>query len=67
VARAHALGVCSKPIPQKKLNVENLTEAIRELMIDPTICQKVEILGEKLRVEDSVGNAVASIERITRR
>ena len=61
--RVHALGVGSKPIPQKKMTVEKLAAAIREVTTDQIIRQNAEALGKKIRKEDGVANAVAIIER----
>jgi len=59
----HALGVGSKPIPQKKMTVEKLASAIREVTTNQTIRQNAEALGKNIRSEDGVANAVAIIER----
>ncbi|NQT04331.1 MAG: glycosyltransferase family 1 protein [Planctomycetes bacterium] len=61
-----ALGVGSEPIPQKKLTVEKLSAAIREVTVSQTIRQNAEALGEKIRNEDGIANAVAIFERIGR-
>ncbi len=60
-ARVYALGVGARPILQKKLTAENLAAAIREIMRNPAIRQNAEELGEKIRAEDGVGNAVEFI------
>lgn len=62
--RVRALGVGSEPIPQKKLTVEKLSAAIREVAMNQGIRQNVEVLGEKIRNEDGIANAVAIIERV---
>jgi sterol 3beta-glucosyltransferase len=64
--RVHALGVGSKPIPQKKLTVDKLADAIREVTSNPTIQQNAEILGNKLRAEDGIANAIAIIEQVVK-
>jgi sterol 3beta-glucosyltransferase len=66
-ARVHALGVGSQPIPQKKLNAENLSEAITEVLNSASIREKAQALGEQLRAEDGVGQAVRLLEQIGRR
>jgi sterol 3beta-glucosyltransferase len=63
-ARVHALGVGSEPIPQKKLTADNLAEALRQVTSDPLIREKAEILGEKIRAEGGIANAIAIIEQI---
>jgi sterol 3beta-glucosyltransferase len=62
--RVHSLRVGSKPIPQKKMTVEKLVTAIREVTTDQTILQNAEALGKKIRSEDGVAYAVAIIERM---
>ena len=59
----HELGVGNEPIPQKKLSVEKLSAAIREVTMNHTIRQNAEALGEKIRSEDGIANATAIIER----
>ncbi len=63
-ARVHALGVGSQPIPQKKLNENNLSAAITEVLDTVSIHQKAQALGEQLRAEDGVNLAVRILERI---
>lgn len=62
--RVYNLGVGSKPIPQKKMTAENLSAAIREVTTDPAIRKNAEALGERLRTEDGIANAVAVIELV---
>lgn len=66
-ARVHDLGVGSQPIPQKKLNAENLSAAITRVLTDASILANADKLGEKLRAEDGVGKAVRILEEIGRR
>ncbi|MDJ0717090.1 MAG: glycosyltransferase [Prochloraceae cyanobacterium] len=47
--RVYALGVGTKPIPQKKLTAKKLAEAIREVTTDQVIRQNAKTLGEKIR------------------
>jgi sterol 3beta-glucosyltransferase len=61
--RVQALGVGSKPIPQKNLTVDKLAAAIREVTISESIQQNAAVLGEKIRQEDGIANAVSIIER----
>ncbi len=65
--RIHALGVGPQPIPQKKLTVENLADAIRRAVTDPTMRQKAEALGEEVRNEQGVARAISIIEAIVRK
>jgi UDP:flavonoid glycosyltransferase YjiC (YdhE family) len=52
------LGVGPKPIPQKKLTVQGLANAIREAIDHQKYHQRAIELGEKIRAEDGVGQAV---------
>ena len=61
--RVHELGTGSEPIPKKKLTAEKLASAIREVTTSKTIRQNAEALGEKIRHEDGIANAIAVIER----
>ena len=65
-ARVHAIGAGSQPIPQKKLNADNLSGAITQVLTDASIRANVEALGEKLHAEDGVGKAVRILEGIGR-
>lgn len=60
--RVHALGVGSKTIPQKRLTAPKLAAAIREVTTNSAIRENASALGEKIRAEDGIGNAVALIE-----
>ena len=62
--RVHKLAVGPRPIPQKKLSVENLTAALKEVTCDESIRRRAKILGEKIQSENGVGDAVKIIERI---
>ena len=57
------LGVGPAPIPQKRLTVDNLAEAIRQIATDSEMRQRAASLGEKLRAEDGVGNAIEVINQ----
>ena len=65
--RVDALGVGSKPIPQKKLTTEKLANAIREVTTDQRIRQNADILGHNIRGEDGIARAVAIIEGVAKR
>jgi len=62
--RVHALGVGPAPIPQKRLNADNLAEAIRAATTDSAMRARAAALGERIRAEDGVGNAVAIVNRV---
>jgi sterol 3beta-glucosyltransferase len=63
--RVYALGAGNKPIPQKKLTAEKLAEAIREVTTSQLIRQNAETVGEKIRQEDGITNAITILESIT--
>lgn len=62
--RVYELGVGAAPIPQKQLTAQKLAAAIREVMTNPAIKENAAELGEKIRSEDGVANAVEIIERL---
>jgi UDP:flavonoid glycosyltransferase YjiC (YdhE family) len=61
--RVHALGVGPRPIPRKRLNVENLTGAIRQAVSDLAMRKNAASLGERIRAENGIARAVAIIEQ----
>jgi sterol 3beta-glucosyltransferase len=65
-ARVHALGAGCKLIPQKKLTVEKLAGAIREVLTSQTIQQNAQKIGKNIREEDGIANALAAIEDIAK-
>ena len=60
--RVIELGVGAGPIPQKKLNAENLAEAIQTVTSDKQIQARAAALGEKIRAEDGVAKSIVFIE-----
>lgn len=65
--RIHSLGVGPRPIPERKLTVERLVEALAETDEDTQMRQRASALGMKIRMEDGVGEAVEVILRHVRR
>lgn len=61
--RINELGVGPVPIPQKKLTVENLSAAIHQTLADATMQTRARALGDRIRSEDGITNAVHFIER----
>ena len=57
------LKVGPKPIPRRLLTAERLAEAIHLAVIDTEVRHRAALLGERIRAEDGVGQAVAIIER----
>ncbi|MEO1377010.1 MAG: glycosyltransferase [Cyanobacteria bacterium J06635_10] len=60
--RVYALGVGSKPIPQKKLTAEKLAEAIKDITTNQVIRANAETLGQKIRSENGISNAMLLLE-----
>lgn len=56
------LGVGLQPIPKTKLTVENLSSSLKILVSDDRLRDKAFQLGEQIRNEDGVMNAVGLIE-----
>jgi sterol 3beta-glucosyltransferase len=61
--RVAQLGAGPKPIMRKRLNARYLAAGIRQIVGDEGMRQRALELGEKLRMEDGVGNGVRLIER----
>jgi sterol 3beta-glucosyltransferase len=59
--RVFELGVGPCPIPQKKLSVENLAQAISTATTDEKMHQCADVLGQKIRAEDGVAQAIQFI------
>ncbi|WP_341531762.1 hypothetical protein WKK05_39320 (plasmid) [Nostoc sp. UHCC 0302] len=57
------LGVSPAPIPYKKLSTETLAEAIEVVLGDEVMKKKAQELGQKIRGEDGVANAVEAFHR----
>jgi len=59
-----ALGAGPQPIPQKKLSVEGLTAAFRQLLTDDAMQARAAELAARLQAEDGVGCAVDAVGRV---
>ncbi len=59
--RVHSLGVGPKPIPRAELTAEILAEAIQTTVTEPRMRKRATCLGQSIRAEDGVGNAVRVI------
>jgi sterol 3beta-glucosyltransferase len=62
--RIQTLGVGPQPIPRKMLTATNLANAIREAITNVEMRRSAEQLGQAVRAEDGVGNAVRLIETL---
>ena len=58
------LGVGPKPIPRKKLNVDRLAAAIYTAVTDSSMIARAKQLGEAIRRENGIKNAVEAFERL---
>ena len=56
--RVEALGVGGKSISRRRLNVDNLVASLQQALGDIKIQQAAQRLGEKIRTENGVANAV---------
>ncbi len=65
-SRVHALGVGPKPIPRPKLTRASLAAALRSAVTDDAMAERARALGEKVRAEDGVANAVARFGELRR-
>jgi sterol 3beta-glucosyltransferase len=65
--RVADLGVGVKPISRKKLTGELLANAITEAVSNRTMRQKAAQLGENIRAENGIENAVAVVDRFMER
>lgn len=61
--RVADLGVGPRPLPRKKLTGPQLAAAITRAVSDVEMGRRAAALGEKIRAEDGVGEAVAFVER----
>lgn len=61
--RVHALGAGPHPIPRKRLTANRLAQAIRAAVTDEATRERAAALGETIRAEDGVGNAVRIFNR----
>ncbi|MBE0591678.1 MAG: hypothetical protein IH616_04680, partial [Gemmatimonadales bacterium] len=64
--RVEQLGVGPEPVPLKQLTADRLAAAIRTAVTDEGIARRAADLGQRLRAEDGVGNAVGIIDRVLR-
>jgi UDP:flavonoid glycosyltransferase YjiC (YdhE family) len=60
--RVWELGVGPRPIPRRHLSVERLADAITAAVSDKEMRRRAQALGERIRQEDGVANAVEAFE-----
>ncbi|MFN8528288.1 MAG: glycosyltransferase [Anaerolineae bacterium] len=61
--RTYDLGVGVRPIPRHRITLDRLAARIRKATSDPAIHDRAAHLGELIRAEDGIGNAVQWIEQ----
>ena len=62
--RVAELGVGPKPIPRKKLTVEQLAQAIQQAVTNQSMRQNASVLGAKIQAEDGIASAIAVLQNI---
>ncbi len=62
--RVRALGVGAMPLPRHLLNADRLAAAIREMTTDRDMQARAAALGERIRAEDGIGNAVQGLKEM---
>jgi UDP:flavonoid glycosyltransferase YjiC (YdhE family) len=60
--RIYELGVGPRPIPRRRLTVDRLAESIRFVVSDKVMQEKANHLGERIRAENGIAQAVAILE-----
>lgn len=63
--RIYDLGVAAKPLPIQRLTVDRLTAALQTITTDPIMRAKAAHLGQKIRTEHGVSEAVRLINQLT--
>ena len=63
-SRVAALGVGPTPIPRKRLEQEQLADALRRTVTDEAMRARAAALGERIRAEDGVAEAVEHFGRL---
>jgi sterol 3beta-glucosyltransferase len=61
--RVVELGVGPQPIPRRQLTAGRLAAAITSAVTDTDMRARAAALGERIRAEDGIGQAVGIIER----
>lgn len=64
--RVYDMGVGPRPIPYGKLTVENLAQSITTAVHSQAIRERAKQVGQKIRGEDGVGQAIEAIEHYAR-
>lgn len=64
--QVHKLGVGPKPIPRKRLTIDNLARAIRQVINDDKVNEKAAGISRQIQTENGVDFAVGLIEKFAR-
>lgn len=64
--RMHTLGVATPPLDQRHLNADDLATAITRAATDTRLADRAADLGERIRAERGVENAVRELEIVVR-
>lgn len=64
--RTYELGVGVQPVPRQQLTADALAKSLEQLVRDTSMRTKAEALGEKIRAERGVEQAVEAVERWAR-
>ncbi len=62
--KVYQLGVSPRAVPQRELTVEKLVNALNEMKIEIMMKENAKKLGEELRAEDGIANAVRALETV---
>jgi len=65
--RLYELGVAARPIPNKRLTVRRLADAIRFVADTESVRERAAVIGERVRSENGVGRAVELVEQYATR
>lgn len=63
--RIARIGVAAPPVLSERMTVETVVDAIRRVTEDDTMRRRAAAVGERIRAEDGVGNALRVIEQVT--
>lgn len=62
--RVYKIGVGPKPIPQRKLNAENLSQAITQALMDETMRARAKTISVALSQENGIQAAVSQMRKL---
>ncbi len=60
----HKIGIGPRPIPQRKLNAENLSQAITQALTDHAMTAKAKTVSAELNKENGIQAAVSQIRKL---